>query len=77
MDMRDLGDPPLSLAVVEGHDLVVPPVKVVGKVSYLLVEAIRGVAYSPPRLAISTSNSPWQWGQVTASRVWPLSLMRR
>ena len=76
VDPRDFGDPPLTLAVVQLHDLVIGPVKVIGQVRYLLVQPIRVVARYSPRLAVSTSNSPAQCGQATSSRLWPFWLMR-
>jgi hypothetical protein len=58
VDVGDLCDPPLSLAVLEVQDFTARPVKVVSDVGYLLIQTIEGVAaYSPPRLAKSTSNS--------------------
>ena len=50
-------DPALSLRVLKIQDVIQRPVKVIGDVGYLLVQAVKGVAcYSPPRLAKSTSN---------------------
>jgi hypothetical protein len=58
VDVGDLCDPLLSLTVLEVQDFTARPVKVVSDVGYLLVQTIEGVAaYSPPRLAKSTSNS--------------------
>lgn len=58
VDVGDFLDPPLPFAVFELQDLAARPVKVVGDVGYLLVQTLEGVAaYSPPRLAKSTSNS--------------------
>ena len=44
IDFRDLLDPDLSLPVFHLKDLVRGPVKMVGDVSYLLVEPLQGVA---------------------------------
>jgi hypothetical protein len=40
VDLRDLGDPSLSLAVFKREDLIVRPVKVIGNVRYLLIEPL-------------------------------------
>src|SRR5262249_6518996 len=77
VDASDLLDPSLPFAVFHPHDLVVGPVQVVGEVRSLFAQPRRGVARPPPRLAVSTSKSPWQCGQVTASRVCPCSFRRR
>lgn len=58
VDIGDFCHPPLSFAMFEIQDFAAWPMKVVGDVGYLLVQALKGVAaYSPPRLARSTSNS--------------------
>jgi hypothetical protein len=58
VDIGDLCHPLLSFAVFEIQDFTAWPMKVVGDVGYLLVQALEGVAaYSPPKLAKSTSNS--------------------
>src|SRR5690349_13218470 len=75
VDARHLGHPALPLAVFHPHHLVVGPVQIVGDVRYLLVQAIRGVAHHPPTPAVSTSISPWQCGQATSTRLWPLPLI--
>src|SRR3982074_905472 len=67
VDAADLGHPPLPLTMVQLHDLVTRPVKVIGEVRYLLVQPLRGVAHYSPR-PVSTSNSPAQWGQATCRR---------
>ena len=46
------------------------------QVRYLLVQPVEGVARYSPKLAVSTSNSPSQCGQVTWSRVCPFWLTR-
>jgi hypothetical protein len=57
IDLGDFTDPSATLAVFEVQDVVRRPVKVVSDVGYLLVQAVKGVAYdSPPRLAKFTSN---------------------
>src|SRR5689334_20238176 len=66
----DLRHPPLSLPMIEGHDLVVRPVKITGQVSYLLEQPVRGVAQASPGAAVSTSKSAWQCGHDTSSRLW-------
>lgn len=76
VNIRDLRNPLLPLAMIHTHNLVMGPVEVIGDVGYLLIQAICGVAGYPPRLAASTSNSPSQWGQLTSSRLWPFMLMR-
>jgi len=40
IDLGDLSDPALALAVFEREDLVVRPVKVIGNVRYLLIEPL-------------------------------------
>src|ERR1051326_4556406 len=77
VDPRDLRDPAAALDVVEGHDLRVGPVEVIRDVGHLLEEPLRGVADYPPEPLISTSKLPSQWGHVTASRLWPFSLIVR
>ena len=69
IDTPDLSDPALPLAMLHLHDLIVGPMQMVRNICYLLVQAIRGVAGYSPRPAVSTSNSPWQCGQATSSRV--------
>ena len=66
----------LALLVVQLHDLPMGPVEVESQVRYLLVQPVRGVARHSPRPAVSTSNSPSQWGQRTCSRLWPFWLTR-
>src|SRR5262249_29862704 len=77
VDLGDLLHPPLTLPVVEIHDLPVRPMKVIGDVGYLLKQAIGGVADHPPSAVISTSNLASHSGQTTPSRAWPLRLIRR
>ena len=40
VDLRDLGDPSLALAVFEREELIVRPVKVICNVRYLLIEPL-------------------------------------
>jgi hypothetical protein len=76
IDLGDLLDPLPALPVFQMQDVVQRPVKVIRDVGYLLVQAIKGVAYdSPPRFARSSSNSSLQWGQVIGRVVLPVSLI--
>src|SRR5271165_454299 len=77
VDPGDFRDPSLAFAVIQGHDLFVRPMQVVGDEGYLLVQLLRGVANHSPTLPISTSNLASQCGQVTPTRLWPFSLMLR
>ena len=62
--LRDLFTPPSSFPVFHIHDLFLTPVKMISDESYLLVEAVEGVAlYSP--MPISTSNSCSHFGHFT------------
>jgi hypothetical protein len=40
IDLGDLGDPTLALAVLESQDLRMRPMKVKGQVGYLLVQPL-------------------------------------
>ena len=76
IDLGDLPHPAAALAVFQVQDIVRRPVKMVGDVGYLLVQAIEGVAYdSPPKLARLISNVWLQWGQSIERMVWPVSLI--
>ena len=77
VDISDLCHPALALSVLEVHDRLARPVKVVGDIGYLLVQAIEGVAYDPPRSARSTSIWAWQSGHVTERTLVPCSLICR
>ena len=78
VDPGNLFHPAQALRVLEAQDLVVRPVKVIGDVGYLLVQAVERVAYdTPPKLARSTSNFAWHSGHVIGMVLCPSSLMRR
>jgi hypothetical protein len=77
VDLGDLFRPSLPLTVLKVHDILSRPVKVIGDIGYLLVQAIEGVAYDPPRSVRSTSISDWQLGQVTGKILVPCSLICR
>jgi hypothetical protein len=76
IDLRDLLDEALPVAVLQVQDLVQRPVEVVCQEGYLLEEIIEGVAYDSPRPAGSISNVSWQCGQVALTLVAPSLLMR-
>jgi hypothetical protein len=44
IDGRDLFHPAAAVGVLERHDLVMRPVKVIGEKGYLLVQRLEGVA---------------------------------
>ena len=44
IDRRDLLHPTAPLGMLQGHDLIVRPVEVIGDEGYLLVERLEGVA---------------------------------
>ena len=77
IDAADLLDPAAPVAVLQLQYVIERPVEVVRDKGYLLVELLKGVAYSPPGGPSSTSNCVPQDGQVAGIRVSPLSLMRR
>ena len=61
IDLGNLCDPLPALPMLQGQDVEERPVKMIGDIGYLLVQAFEGVAYAPPaRPARSTSNSPLQ-----------------
>ncbi len=76
VDFGDLIDPLLTLAMIQVHDLVVWPVKVVCDVGYLLEQPIRGVAYCSPDPSTSVSNISLHLGHMISTRAWPFSLIR-
>ena len=78
INCTDLFDKAASVTVLEFHDFLQRPVKVVGQEGYLLVELFEGVAYDSPDAATSTSTSNCvaQDGQVAATRLCPFSLIR-
>ncbi len=65
IDLIDLLHPFRPLTVTQLQDVFWRPMQVIGDECYLLVQAIGGVAYDPPRRIASTSNSWAQFGQVT------------
>ena len=69
--------PALPLAVLEAEDILAWPVEVIGDIGYLLVQAIEGVAYDPPRLARSNWYSALHSGQVSVRLLVPSSLICR
>src|SRR5271155_2766342 len=77
VDPGNFRDPALALAVIQGHDLFVRPMQVIGDEGYLLEQSLRGVADHSPTPLISSSNLASHCGQVTPTRLWPFSLMRR
>jgi hypothetical protein len=77
VDPGDLIHPLLTVAVFQIEDVLQRPVEVIGQVGYLLVQAVKGVAYDPPISARSTSCLVWQAGQVTVMMLLPCSLICR
>src|SRR5262249_11420582 len=67
VDLGDLLHPPLTLPVVEVHDLPVRPMKVIRDVGYLLKQAIWGAANHSPGDVISASTLATQHGRDTPS----------
>jgi len=63
--------------MIERHHLFIGPMQVITDIGYLLEQGFRGVANYPPRPFTSTSKLPSQCGQVTGTRLLPVSLMRR
>ncbi len=76
IDPGDLGNPALPLAVLQRHDLLIRPMKVIGDVGYLLVEPVEGVAYDSPDGRKSTSKLVEHDGHVTVIFDAPGSLIR-
>ena len=78
IDLGNLLNPPPPLPVFQIEDMVQRPVKVIGNVGYLLMQAFEGVAYdTPPKRARSTSNSLSQCGHPMVRVVLPVSLIWR
>ena len=57
VNLGNLLRPPPPVMVLHLQDVPERPVEIVGDVSYLLVQLLEGVAYDPPGLPKSTSNS--------------------
>ena len=57
VDIGNLLRPLTAVLVLHLEDFLKRPVEVVGDVSYLLLQLLEGVAYDPPGLPKSTSNS--------------------
>ena len=79
IDCADLFDEAASVTVLEFHDFLQRPVKVVGQEGYLLVELFEGVAYDSPGAppSVSSSKRVEHDGHVASTRVCPFSLTRR
>lgn len=79
VDPRYLPHPLLTLRVGEVENVLTLPMEVVGDVRDLLPQPGKRVRHDSPRRPPerSTSNEPWQSGQVTAAWVWPSLLIRR
>ncbi len=75
--MCDLFHPALPLAMLEVHDHISSPVEMIRDIGYFLVQAVKRVAYDPPRLERSTSIWFLQSGQETLIVVTPSSLIWR
>ena len=54
---RNLFHPFPSVTMLQAHDVVVTPVKVIGDKGYLLIHLFEGVAYNPPIEGRSTSKT--------------------
>lgn len=50
VDAGDLTAPPAPLGMLKGHDLVLPPVEIVGDKRHLPVEIILGIKPQPSRV---------------------------
>ncbi|CAM5293987.1 hypothetical protein SCYAM73S_06117 [Streptomyces cyaneofuscatus] len=79
VDPRYLPHPLLTFRVGEVENVLTLPMEVVGDVRDLLPQPGKRVRHDSPRRPPerSTSNEPWQSGQVTAACVWPSLLIRR
>ncbi len=75
VDASDLIHPLLPVAVFQVQDVLKGPMEVICQVGYLLVQAVKGVAYDPPSSASSTSCLVWQAGHVTVMTLLPCSLI--
>jgi hypothetical protein len=64
VDRRHLFNPTAPIGMLETHDVIVLPVKVVSEKGYLPVKLLQGVAHYPPRAATSVRNSCWHCGHV-------------
>jgi hypothetical protein len=73
----NLFDPTLAVLVLQIENILQWPVKVIGNVGYLLIQALEGVACYSPTSTVSTSNSCPQSGHVVAIAVLAFSLIRR
>lgn len=76
IDLDDLFHPARAFAVLQVHDVVVRPVKVIRHIRYLFAEPLYGVAPDPPDGLSSTRNALSQCGHCV--RMWscPLSFTR-
>ncbi len=72
-----LFNPAAALLVLHIEYFIRGPVEMIREVGYLLINSVEGVACYPPRLEISTSTSPEQWGQVTFTSELPRSFTWR
>lgn len=77
VDIRDLFHPALAFAMFQIHDHVTLPVEIIRDVGYLLMQAVQGVAYDPPRSARSNSYFALHSGQVRVIKLVPFSLICR
>src|SRR5699024_8240712 len=67
VDMGDLPAEAQPLPVLHAHQLLISPVQVISQKSYLLVDAVQGIAFCySPRSGTSTLNFSPQLGQVTS-----------
>lgn len=77
VDPGDLIYPLLPVAMFQIKNVLKRPVEVIGQVGYLLVQAVKGVAYDPPSSARFTSCLVWQAGHATVMTLLPCSLIWR
>jgi hypothetical protein len=76
MNLVDLLHPSAAFPMLQGEQLIVLPVKMIGETGYLLVKLSEGVANHFPSLSGSTSNPFSQKGQTTFIAEVPLPLIR-
>lgn len=77
IDADNFLHPPLALTMLHIHNVQARPVKMVGNIGYLLMQAVEGVAYDPPKSAKSSSMSALQSGHLTVITLEPCSLIWR
>lgn len=77
VNVCNLFHPALPLTMFHVHHQVARPMEVICDIGYLLMQAVQGVAYDPPRSARSNSYFALHSGQDSVIKLVPFSLICR